>query len=167
MGINFTVEDGSGLAAATSYISVEDADQYHEDRGNADWAGVDAVKQSALIKATQYLDAHYLWATGRKATKAQALGWPRLFAEDADGYTIESTEVPTVVGHAAAELARQVILGTDLQPTETRRTSSETVFGAVAVTYEPGASPAPRFTTVDNLLAGLVYSGVQGLVVRA
>ena len=167
MAINFTVEDGSGLAAATSYLSVAGADQYHEDHGNADWTGTDLAKQSALINATQYVDAHYQWATGRKSSKAQALAWPRLYAYDADDYAIESTEVPGAVEDAVAYLARESLVGTDLQPNETRKTASETVVGAVAVTYEKGSPLAPRFALVDNMLAGLIYSGVQGQVVRA
>lgn len=167
MAINFTVEDGSGQAAATSYLSVADADQYHEDHGNADWTGADEIKQAALINATQYVDSHYQWATGRKGSKAQALAWPRLYAEGAEGYAIESNEIPSAVEHATAYLARESLIGTDLQPTETRKTASETVVGAVAVTYEPGSPIAPRFAMVDNMLAGLIYSGVQGQVVRA
>ena len=167
MAINFTVEDGSGIATATSYLSVADADQYHEDHGNADWTGVDAGKQAALIEATQYGDAHYQWATGRKASKEQALDWPRLYAYDADDYSIDPTEIPVAVEQAVAYLARESLIGTDLQPVETRKTASEAVSGPVSVSYEPGSPLAPRFALVDNLLAGLIYSGAQGKVVRA
>ena len=54
----FVTEDGTGLAEANSYVSVAEADAYHADRGNAAWIGEDSAKQSALIKATDYLENH-------------------------------------------------------------------------------------------------------------
>jgi hypothetical protein len=54
------VEDGTGLANANSYASVNDADAYFADRGNQTWAAAsDDDKSSALIGATDYIDTRY------------------------------------------------------------------------------------------------------------
>ena len=53
-------EDGTGLANANAYVSVEFADEYFSARGNQTWAGLgSADKEAAIIKATDYLEAVY------------------------------------------------------------------------------------------------------------
>jgi hypothetical protein len=51
--VAFTV----GWPEGSSPISVEYADEYFADRGVTDWTGEDAVKQGALIRATDYVKA--------------------------------------------------------------------------------------------------------------
>lgn len=72
------VEDGTGLSNAESFASVAFANTYHTNRGNALWTGTDAVKEAALRKATDYIQAKYYprWG-GSRMTDAQALDWPR------------------------------------------------------------------------------------------
>ena len=54
------VEDGTGLANANAYVSVEFADEYFSARGNQTWVGLgSADKEAAIIKATDYLEAVY------------------------------------------------------------------------------------------------------------
>ena len=53
-------EDGTGLANANAYVSVEFADEYFSARGNQAWAGLgSADKEAAILKATDYLEAVY------------------------------------------------------------------------------------------------------------
>ena len=61
MSILLVVEDGTGTnPAANTYVAQADADSYFADRANAAWAALSAdQKASALIQATQYLDARY------------------------------------------------------------------------------------------------------------
>lgn len=79
MPAEFTVEDGSGKTNANSYVSVENADQYHLDRGNSVWAALaTAVKQNYLVRATDYVDQRFgeRWV-GLRGSDTQALDWPR------------------------------------------------------------------------------------------
>lgn len=59
MAAQFIVEDGTGVAGANSYATVAYADQYFLDRAVVAWTGVDAVKQSALVRATDYVTTRF------------------------------------------------------------------------------------------------------------
>lgn len=75
--MSLIVEDGTGLEDAESYVSVADADAYHSAFGNTDWAALTTpLKEQALRKATQYLDARYTFR-GDKTNIVQALSFPR------------------------------------------------------------------------------------------
>ena len=84
--MSFLVEDGSGLAAANSYLALAAADVYWADRDAVNWATASVMaKEAALIAATQLLDASYTWR-GRKGSAGQALDWPRTNVVDGEGY---------------------------------------------------------------------------------
>jgi hypothetical protein len=148
----FTVEDGTGLASANAYVSVEEANVYHKDRGNSAWVGASSQKQVAIIKATAYLEAMYRWTTGDKILVEQKLSWPRMGAYDRDGYAIEWYEVPDAVKEATAELAL-VALTTSLTPSYDRITRSEQI-GPISVTYADDAV-GTRYPLVDGILRGM------------
>lgn len=77
----FTVEDGNGLEEANAYIDVAFADGYFTDRAITAWTGDEAVKQAAIIKATDYIDTVFGGRfLGVKFTDAQALEFPRYSA---------------------------------------------------------------------------------------
>lgn len=100
--MSLIVEDGTGLSTAQSYVSVADADFYHTAHGNATWTGIDTLKEAALVRATQALDARYPWQ-GIRYVETQALDWPRSGAADIDGYEI--TGIPQGVKDALCEMA--------------------------------------------------------------
>ena len=105
------VESGSGLADANSYISEVNADAYFLDRGISAW-GTAAVstRQSALITATQYLDAAYRsrWK-GKKYSTTQRLDWPRVEVFDRDGNELDEAILPRSLVEATAEAALKVV----------------------------------------------------------
>ena len=159
------VEDGTGKENATSYISLADADDYFELRGNEDWSGEDeADREAALVRATFGMDS---WLRGRwvgtKLTQAQALAWPREGAEDEDGFEIPEDEVPIVVQHACAEIALIELSGTSFQSTSQSAAdsvSSETV-GPISVTYKDSAQTITTYPHIEALLRGVAAtSGV-------
>ena len=102
----FTAEDGTGLADANALCDVTFADAYFEDRRVSAWSGTDAVKEAALIKATDYIESRW----GRLARNGgrflgtlqfpavQALSFPRLGIDADDA-------VPVGVCKAVAEYA--------------------------------------------------------------
>lgn len=98
-----TVEDGTGLASADSYISVADADRYHERFGNEAWADLNQTeKEIALRKATRDLDLLYHFKGEPKYPDVQALAFPRT----------PYNGLPTALPTACAELAL-ITLGVD------------------------------------------------------
>lgn len=74
--MGFIVEDGTGVTGATSYATVDFADDYFADRNITAWAGNGTAKEAALILATDYLDNRFTFI-GDKVEFDQALEWPR------------------------------------------------------------------------------------------
>ena len=163
----FVVETGSGLSTANSYLSVADADTYHSNvTRSSDWsAATAAVKQNALIVATQYLDIHYQgrWR-GYRASGTQALAWPRASVEDDDGYWLDSASLPQRLKDACAEMALRVVLGDDLlgTVTETGEVVSESVtVGPISESksYAGGKPYGYEYPKLDALVRGLIAAG--------
>lgn len=111
MAFTFLVEDGSGLAEATSYVSVEDADDIIVVNIHADarWSALDdPTKEKLLSWASRYLDSHAKWY-GTRVSGTQALRWPREDVTDRDGILIPSDSVPRQLKVAVASLATALI----------------------------------------------------------
>lgn len=170
-----TVEDGTGLEDAESYVSVADVDAYitagyAADSTAAQWvAAATGEKEEALRRATAYLDGHYLgdWK-GTRNLKAQALAWPRTGGVDVDGYSIDSSSVPKNLEHAAAEVAIETVTRTsELDPAQTDPSTLDKELlkiGPITIA-EDFSSPksssleiSQRFPKVDRLLTDLISS---------
>jgi len=158
--MSFTVEDGSGIVGANSYLSTAAADIYWADRNNSDWAAATlAVKEGALIAASQYLDVTYRWK-GRKGSSGQGLDWPRGGVLDDEGLSAGGSALPTAVIAATAELALEA-LAERLLPGQTRggavkREKVRVDVIAEEQEYFEGAPSGRSFPLVDRLLAGLI-----------
>lgn len=115
----FVVENGAGLANATSYASEAETDTYFTDHGApVSWTGATtSAKETALMLATQYIDNRFQqrWK-GQKSGNVQALDWPRGWVSDYDGYAVDSASVPKQVKDAAAEAALRSIDDGALDP---------------------------------------------------
>lgn len=101
--MTFTVEDGTGITNANSLCAVNFADSYFTDRAIAGWTGTNDAKQSALIRATDYIETRFgPRFKGSKADEDQALSWPRVevCADDT---------VPVAVRKATAEYALRAL----------------------------------------------------------
>ena len=158
-----TVETGTGSTTANSYISLADANTYHEDRENpsAWFQALDADKTRALIIATQFIDETYLgrWL-GRRANQTQALAWPRIGASDEDGWAIDSTTIPTRLKNALAEAAAAHLSETDgLWPNVSSDndgiTRERVKVGSIEqeIVYSGVKATNARLVKVDTLLA--------------
>lgn len=140
----FTVEDGSGDNEANAYITVEFFRDHHEDRGRATDDYVDGAVQSAIVKATDYVDQRFgTRYRGERKTLDQALEWPRIDAIDNDGYELGTDRIPRKLKMGVAEYALIVLglTGGELLP-----------------------NPAPPFATVDE--DGNVTGGASGQAIR-
>jgi hypothetical protein len=162
------VEDGTGKADAESYASVANADSVHGALGNAAWTGTTSAKEAALRKATIYLDGRYrhLWR-GTRATKEQALAWPRFNVIDEDGYPVDADVVPAPVTKATIDAALLSLTGTDLNPVLER--GGQVIEEAVKVgpieeskTYSAGAPARDVLTGINDGLSGLLMTAPGG-----
>lgn len=161
--MSLIVEDGSGLSTAESYLSVADCGTYHTNRGNAAWTGTDPLKEIALRKATQYLDAVYGRSfQGARVTVTQALAFPRYDVE-LDGWVILSTTIPQRLKDATAELAVRALTEDLLADQDTPGSieSESVTVGPISTstTYAGGRSQQTSYPFVDAILAELVGGG--------
>jgi hypothetical protein len=162
--MSLTVEDGTIVAGAESYITVAAADTYFSNRGNATWAALTTTqKEVALRLGCDYLEANYSarWC-GDKVETGQALSWPRT------GTIVANDVIPEVVKRANADLAIKSVAG-ELQADQGAAVKEETI-GAITVVYQDGARQATNYTAVNAMLqsSGLLCYGANQIgVVRA
>lgn len=158
------VEDGSIVAGADSYISVAEADAYHESRGNAAWDLIDD-KEALLRRATDYMVGKYRlrWA-GSRVYSGQALDWPRVDVPILDSrYKAyhDSSSVPLEVKQACAILALKAHSAALIEDQSQKVISVQV--GPITTTYEPSSSTAVKYNEVDNLLSPYFNGGANSL----
>lgn len=160
------VEDGTGLAAAESYISVTNADTYFANRGNTAWPLLTVPqKEQALRKATDWIEGKYSddWK-GHRVQFVQALSWPRYGAK-VNGYYLFSNYVPLQITYACAELAVRasaIDLSTDfIGPV----VFSEEI-GPIKTTYATGATRGAEgartkneYEAIEDMLSSFIDGG--------
>lgn len=106
----FTLEDGTGVAAANAYVAEATVTTYLTDRGRETENGwstlTTAQQQQAIVKATDYVEKRFRgrWK-GAILLATQGLSWPRTGAYDNEGREIASDAVPTPLQAAISEYA--------------------------------------------------------------
>lgn len=76
-----------------SYAALADADDFHADRGNADWAvATEAVREQKLILATDWLDMNWTWREGIEGVPAQVARAAMLLAREALTTTLAAAQ---------------------------------------------------------------------------
>ena len=163
--MSLTVEDGTGVTGAESYVSVADADAYWAARTHnslaATWtAGTTATKEGALREASDYLDASFSqYYRGKRAGRVQGLEWPRTDANDDSGYPLPA--LPAELVKATYELAARALsapLVADLA--RGGKVKRERVEGAIEVEYTDGAPTQTSYGVVNQMLA-TILNGAQ------
>lgn len=115
MAVEFVVEDGSGVSAATSYLTVEALKQYWENQGYSYEDLTTTDIQRLLNKATSYIDNNYRKGfPGYRQYDNQTLEWPRTGAYYLDDYTINENTIPSEVKNAVGEASYLLNTGEDL-----------------------------------------------------
>jgi len=153
-----TVEDGTGIAGANSYITVAELRAFAADRAIS-IPTEDSLCIPLLVKATDYLDLKdYI---GTKATSSQGLAWPR----KAEGYFsvtdgVYSYTIPPALKIAQAMVAIEVQNG-ELLPTIRPGKYISTKIGSISVSYATDANraAATRMSAVDSLVNPLLADG--------
>jgi hypothetical protein len=158
----FVVETGAGLSNSNSYASIAAADDYVAERGIANWTALSSsVKQQALIKATDYLEATYRDAwKGDRVTQTQALSWPRISVY-VDRFLLDANIVPTPVVKACIEMAVRSAAGEVLIVDQGQRVKREKV-DVIEIEYQDFSDPAQRYPFVNRMLTPYIKSGSDG-----
>lgn len=167
MSVNLIVEDGSVVAGANSYLTVEEADGLIATdviTGSAKWAALtDDQKAAWLIFATRWLEDRALWV-GKRVTDPdypnqpstvapQPLGWPRKDAFDRERRAISRTVVPVEVKRAVAALVNHYLNsdGEDELQAGIRRFRADTF----EIEYQQGFYKSPTPPWLKFALRGL------------
>lgn len=104
--MSFITETGAGIAGATSYLSLEDADAHFAALARQDWTdAITAARQNALMQASLYVDSYDY--PGTVLSPLQGLKWPRSGARDAEGRALSG--LPHALRVAVLELAAEYI----------------------------------------------------------
>jgi hypothetical protein len=161
------LEDGTGVPKSNTYALVSGADSYHLIQGNKTWEGVTADKESALIRATQFIEATYRsrWPGVRlkfpqisSSTVVQGLSWPRYGALDYEGFPILPSVVPDQVVAATCEAAlREISIPGQLQPDIVVGLKSEKA-GDSQLVYRNDYGVAPHVSILDGILAPVLLT---------
>lgn len=156
-----TIEDGSGVAGANSYIDVATARAYAAARGLT-LPAADGDVEALLIKAMDFIEAYRGDFQGRKTAATNPLQWPRT-GVILDGYSLAEDAIPQVLKDAQAQLAIDA-QNADLMPIGTGREIVMERVDVVQVQYAESGStnPQPIFTKAEALLKPLLKSGLFG-----
>lgn len=125
-----------------------------------------AAAEAAARRATAAIDGTYgSRFIGVPASASQALEWPRSDAwyrgEELPDDTIPQKIVEATAEAAIRELAEPGVMSPDLD--RGGRVKSESVDGAIAITYMDGAPAETTFTAIDGKLRGLIRAAARGL----
>lgn len=107
MAVVFTVEDGTLVDDANSYVTVDYANDYLSIKSNADdWLALDEeVVEKYLMWGTRLLDQRAVFPNSTPTDEDQALRWPRQYAYDRDGEAIPDDVIPDQIQEATVEIA--------------------------------------------------------------
>lgn len=167
----FTVEDGTGVEGANSYVSAEYAADYFALRNKTDWPAIPAnltQVQGLLIEATDYIEAIFARRfIGEMTDPAQPLSWPRSDTDDYLEVAYADNVIPDVLKRACCQYAYQALVGGPLMPTPELQASGfavvttreavgpiETEYRAVGTKGRPTLIRA--YPAADSLMASLL-----------
>lgn len=168
-----TIEDGTGKADSTSYVTVAEARAYAAARGVV-LPSDDAELEALLVKAMDYLEAQRklyagerTWAVATTAHPAvQALQWPRCGALLDCRHAIAHDSIPVELKRAQMQAAMEVFAGRDLMPSSDGRIVKREKVDVIETEYMTGqdigggtAVGAVTFPAVDALLEPLYGCG--------
>ncbi|HEY6021819.1 MAG TPA: DnaT-like ssDNA-binding protein [Candidatus Paceibacterota bacterium] len=161
-----TVEDGTGVAGANSYVSLADARAYALARG-ATLPAVDASLEALLIRGMDYLESKRDIYTGTK-TYTDKLQWPRTDAV-IDDLDVAIDFIPEELKSAQCQLAIELQTYDPLGSTSGQIPKMEKV-GDIEVQYAVNFLwdfPMPtRLPKVDILLAPLCKNWLNLTTIR-
>jgi hypothetical protein len=155
------------------YGSLTGANTYHSARGNTTWTGADGVKETALLRGSEYIDQAYRQSFPGYKTglREQLREWPRVDAYDDEGNYIPSDEVPDEVINASYEAALRELVDPgsmlpDYTPGQQERRVKVDVIEVEYTAPHGIQSVLPISSTINGILApvltGSVGSSIAG-----
>jgi hypothetical protein len=157
------------IVGTDTYLSVADADAYWLARSNTTWSDADnAVKEKALIEATQYLDGAFSYIGTQITTNV--LAWPRYEAfitkGNFAGVTYDSSTIPPQITNACAEIALHALSARLVEVKERDGAVKREKVDVIEVEYLDRAPSSKTYKFATMILSPLLNSGgrMKGLV---
>lgn len=156
MAVVFTVEDGTLVDGANSYVSLAEANDINSIDPRSTWGTLDdPTKQQLLMFATRWIDER-CYFFGHKVKRDQALRWPRWGVRDRENLLYLHTVVPAPIRQLAARLGATF---NESRPEDMEQAAGVRRFRTdlVEVEWQQGylQNSAPGY--VGSLLAGIGY----------
>lgn len=149
------IEDGTGLPDAQSYATAAQLQDYAAARG----VTLTDDPEHLLMRAMDY--AGTLQFAGRRASRDQALQWPRTNAV-IDGYYVDSDVIPSELVRAQIVTAMAIDDGRDpLAAIETG--VKQEVVGPLSVTYQDSDSSSAINVDINRAWAKLLSTRSGGM----
>lgn len=164
--MTFVVEDGSGIAGANAYTSVDVVSAYCSSHGLTFVTSPSTLGEQAIVRASSAIDAIYggRYPGYRTNGRSQGLLWPRAQAWDNEYNLLDSEEIPKEIIQAVCEGApRELATPNSLMPDLERGGDIRSIkAGSVQIVYGNSASASTIFQIIDGILAPLLNVGSAG-----
>ncbi len=161
------VEDGSGVANASSYASLGYISDYCSDMGYTSWASLGTTDQTAaVLRAMPFIESRNY--KGTKLAYDNSLEFPREGIIDRNGYEVPPDEIPPNLMKALSEgsYLESVTAGV-LQPNLERGGNVKLKkIDVLETEWFQGASAETSFLKISGYLKGLVR-GKNRQVIRS
>lgn len=165
--ITIIIEDGTIVANANSYVSINDLLEYASNR-NVDMTAVDEdILASYLIIASDYMESFISEYKGVRIDLAQELEWPRQYVSIYPYAYLDPEVIPDGIKEAQMQLAIAQFNGIDLNPVRTKPLAILRQVGPIITKYSDriGTSPQPKLYAFERLLAPFIRH-TQGIAAR-
>lgn len=154
-----TVEDGTTVEGANSYVTIDEAEDYFLDRVGATWHDADDdSKIEALIIGCFWLDASFSWVGYPTTEEVDRLQWPR-----SEAYSRSSLDysgvIPENLKRAQCEAAEAYLAGKLPVVLERGGATRKEKVGPIEVEYATGATGGYTYPLVWSLVSDLVKGG--------
>ena len=157
--MSLTIEDGTGVAGANSYVTADEFRAYADARGlAASFSSDDTTLEPYLIDAVDIIESYRARFQGVKTDSDNPLQFPRsgVFI---DGTEIDDDVIPQELTNAQCQYALESLNGNSLMPNRLVADSGavvEETVGPITVKYDKTAQRSkPVFSKAEAWLAPL------------
>lgn len=147
------IEDGSIVAGANSYVTIDETRTYAAARGTT-LSAVDAEVEELIVRSMDYIESQSF--KGIKLTQDQPLQWPRADVI-IDGYLLATDDIPEELIKGQNETILSINNGED-PLADVPRVQESVEVGSISVTYSPGSSTTTRVRKISSALQKLLTS---------
>lgn len=171
-----TIEDGSIVADADSYVAIADVTTYAARYGST-WSAADELAaEQAILRAMLYIEDQEWRFCGYRVNESQELSWPRTYVPNLAGGYLSSTAIPKGIKNAVCEAAilelatPGALLTSSLDSTQTikrLRQKADVLEKETEYFDEGNVSKSDKFEKIKAFLAPYICSTGVVDVVRA